>query len=130
MTSEGRYAVQMSFPGGRTQLVQSLPDLLLAPYIIHQFRLSPVHLQLAAVRVVTRLPFVIRMLASHLNERKVTKTEAERLVRRAGRYQKMKGMMKCGNISEMFCTVRMYNSSPDVTVMRLVSSEHMISSLP
>lgn len=35
MTSDGGYAAEMSFLGGRAQLVQFLPDLLLAMHIIH-----------------------------------------------------------------------------------------------
>ena len=42
----------MPFLRGRAQLVESLPDLLLAADIIDQFGLSPAHVELADVVMV------------------------------------------------------------------------------
>jgi hypothetical protein len=73
---------------------------------------------------------VIGVLAAHLYIMNFTYTVRDLFVNLAGKYQKMNGMMKCGKSYEMFSIMRMYNSRSEVTVILLVSLEHIICSSP
>ena len=81
------------------------------------------------VAVFPRLVIFLTPPTRHLYLSKFTWTVSERLISPFGKYQKMKGMMKCGNIYDMFWTMRMYSYSEEVTVNLLVPIEQIISSL-